>query len=369
MQKKSEILMIGPAPGGRGGMASVIDVYFTQGLFETWPMRFLPTHKEGGRWLKLWTGVYAFCAVLVGLARHRVLALHIHVAQRTSFFRKAIFALLAAALRTPYLFHMHGSEFREFYAGGSVFTRVLVRWVLRHARAVISLSGSWRTWVLSIEPAARVVVIHNPIAVASAAVDFPPQGGESTILFLGRLGQRKGIYDLLQALVQVQKRVPGVKLVCGGDGELDEVRAKAAALGIADNVAVVGWITGEAKQKLMKEAAVYVLPSYNEGLPMAILEAMAAGIPVVASDVGGIPDAIDDGIDGFLVPAGNIELLCSRLEGLLMDAELRHKIGRNGQLKAQRKFAAAVVFEHLGELYREIGCVPHNAATRSTVSQ
>lgn len=350
--------MLGPAPTGRGGMASVIDVYLSQGLFRTWPIRFLPTHREGGRWVKLWTGIYAFFLVSLYLVRRKALALHIHVAQRTSFFRKAAFALLAYVFRTPYLFHMHGSEFREFYAGSSVFTRSLIRWVLRHAWTVISLSDSWRSWVLSIEPTARVVVVHNPIAIDSEIVGAERKAGEPNVLFLGRLGQRKGIYDLLQAMVQVREKVPAAKLVCGGDGEINEVRAKAVQLGLEGCVSVVGWVSGETKQALVKEAAVYVLPSYNEGLPMAILEAMAEGIPVVASNVGGIPDAIDDGIDGFLIPPGDVDLLRERLTALLMDSNLRQRIGLNGQLKAQKKFAAAVVFGNLGNLYREVGGLP-----------
>ena len=350
--------MIGPAPTGRGGMASVVDVYFSQGLLETWPVRFLPTHREGGRLRKLWTGVYTFLVVFLCLVRRRVFALHIHVAQRTSFYRKTLFALLATAFRTPYLFHMHGSEFREFYAGSSGLVRVLIRWVLRRAWAVITLSESWRTWVLTVAPGARVVVIYNPIAVDDALVRTEGSAERLNILFLGRLGQRKGIYDLLQAMVRLRERLPGVRLVCGGDGEIDEVRARAVALGIEDSVAVVGWITGAAKQDLLEQASVYVLPSYNEGLPMAILEAMAAGIPVVASNVGGIPDAIEDGVDGFLIPPGDIELLSKRLEALLLDPHFGRLIGLRGQQKAQKKFAAVVIFEALGELYRELGCPP-----------
>ena len=361
MPKQLQILMIGPAPTGRGGMASVIDVYMSQGLFEAWPVRFLPTHREGGRILKLWTGIYAFAAVLWSLLRRRVAALHIHVAQRTSFFRKAIFAGLATVFGTPFLFHMHGSEFREFYAGASTATRLLIRWVLRRAWAVISLSESWRAWVLSVEPRAKVIVIYNPIAVGNPVARAAEEVGHPNILFLGRLGQRKGIYDLLQAMVWLLEKLPGAQLVCGGDGEIEEVRAKAAALGIANNVSVVGWVTGAAKQELLQHASVYVLPSYNEGLPMAILEAMAAGIPVVASDVGGIPDAIDNGVDGFLVSPGNAEQLGNCLESLLIDPDLRRRIGLRGQLKARQKFAAAVIFENLGQVYRDLGCSPRVA--------
>src|SRR5205814_3990716 len=125
------------------------------------------------------------------------------------------------------------------------------------------------------------------------------------ILFLGKLAPSKGIFDLLEAVAALRPDAADVRLVCAGDGDRIAVARYAERLGIADAVKFTGWVGPSGKRALLENAAVFALPSYDETLPMSVLEAMSAGVPVVASPVGGISEVVVDGVSGFLVAPGD----------------------------------------------------------------
>jgi glycosyltransferase involved in cell wall biosynthesis len=137
--------------------------------------------------------------------------------------------------------------------------------------------------------------------------------------------------------------------------------ARAAELGLSDDVEVLGWVSGAAKQRVLAEGTIYVLPSYAEGLPISVLEAMEAGMPVVATAVGGIPDAIEDGAEGFLVSPGDINSLVNRISQLLQDSDLRSRMGLAAKMKVATFFSPASVLPQIEALYRALGAVPQDS--------
>ena len=121
---------------------------------------------------------------------------------------------------------------------------------------------------------------------------------------------------------------------------------------------VLGWVSGAAKERELAQATIYVLPSYAEGLPMGVLEAMAAGTPTIATTVGGIPDAIEDEVTGFLVEPGDIQTLTERIAQLLADAELRSRFAVAARAKIVSTFSADAVLAQLERLYGKLGAQP-----------
>jgi glycosyltransferase involved in cell wall biosynthesis len=223
---------------------------------------------------------------------------------------------------------------------------------------VIALSENWRGYLARIVPAARIVVVPNMVdgAAVQAGIEASGQArSPNGILFLGEIGKRKGIYDLVCVLAQVAAAHPAAHLVAGGSGELDEVRRLARDLGVEASLELPGWVAGEEKLRRLAEASVYVLPSYNENLPVSILEAMAAGLPVVSTRVGGIPDAVRHGVDGFLVEPGAKEDLAEHVLRLLHDPGLRERMGASGRRRALEQFAPAAVLAPLEQIYAAIG--------------
>jgi glycosyltransferase involved in cell wall biosynthesis len=352
MPKKS-ILMIGTSLCTHGGVSTVVGVLKAGGLFERCEVEYVATHCDGGIATKLIVALSGWTRFLNKLAGRRVALLHVHMASRVSFWRKSLFILPAFVLRIPVVVHLHGGEFHKFYGyESSAFAQWMIQLVFKHAHKVIVLSTSWREWILEQFPEAKVAIVYNSVFLPER---FPFPGRDpDLLLFLGRLGKGKGVFDLIEALARLVIIYPNIKLVLGGDGQLEVVRAHAASLGIATNVKILGWINNQDKYDLLARSSMYVLPSYNEGLPMSVLEAMAAGLPVVSTLVGGIPEAVTDGVEGYLISPGNVTALTDRLGCLLRNENLRRSMGEAARLKVEMNFSVERIVPQIEEIYREL---------------
>ncbi len=345
--------MLGTDMRSPGGMTAVARAYLAGGLFDQWPLRYLATYHKSGAANKLGTAGLALLRFLGWLLTGRVAAVHAHVAARGSFWRKSVFLLLGRMASVPTFFHLHDGSFPAWYAARRPCVQAVVRWVLRRMDRVLVLTEGWRAQIVAIEPQARILVLGNPVSPPSRA--SRPVPGE--VLFLARLWRDKGIYDLLEAGAQLVERHPALRLVCAGDGELAQVQACAQGLGLADRVILTGWVDGPTKDALFASASVFVLPSYYEGLPVGVLEAMAWGVPVLASEVGGIPEAL--GTEGGLMfRAGDVAGLVTQLDRLLGDADLRHRLAEVGRLRVDEHFACDKVLAALGAIYADLGLKP-----------
>jgi glycosyltransferase involved in cell wall biosynthesis len=196
--------------------------------------------------------------------------------------------------------------------------------------------------------------MFNPVALPPTVAPWPARQAGS-VLFLGKLGKAKGVDDLLQACAELTQRCPSLHLALGGDGDRSAVQQQADALGVARHVELLGWVQGEQKTRLLNSCRIYVLPSYFEGLPMSILEAMASGVPVIATAIGGIPEAIQDGVEGYLLAPGDVQGLADRIARLLADDALAQRMGAAGRSKVERQFSTAAVMPRLEQIYTDLG--------------
>lgn len=353
---KSEIqrvLMLGTGLDTPGGMTSVVRTLKETGLFDSVGGVYVPTYI-GPRYLSqiivLSRALFVF---LFLLTLGRVSFVHANSASRGSFWRKSIFCGIANIFSVPYVFHIHSGEFPLFYEREcGTFAKWWVRRTLRNAVTVVCLTKAWKSRFSAIEPRARLVVIGNPVFVPA---NLPPLRELAVnVLFLGRLRQKKGIFDLVRAWPSVLKKCPQLRLIVAGDDGEDAVMACAAELGVADSIDVIGWVDGEAKMKILAKADIFVLPSYFEGLPVGLLEAMALGIPIVSTSVGGIPDLIEDRVHGLLVPPGDLSALGDAIGKLGSDVGLRVTMREAAYKRAQEHYSLPVIHASFRELYREI---------------
>jgi glycosyltransferase involved in cell wall biosynthesis len=351
---KQVVMLSTSAPGG---MAQVVENLRSTGLFERHQIRVISTHDQGNSWkrLRLLIRAYAeFCSLLIG---GHVSVVHAHVAMRGSFWRKSVFLTTARLFRRPTIVHLHGSDFEPFYENEcGTMRRAIVRSIFRQARAVVVLSEKWRSYISKLEPRARVVVVHNFVDLPAIRASVEYSGvsrSDNTILFLGEIGQRKGIYDLIKAMPSILRRCPDALLVAGGSGELEQVENCARKAGVEHAVSLPGWISGEEKLRALSRAAIYVLPSYYENFPVSILEAMAAGLPVVSTSVGGIPDMIRDGHEGYLVAPGEVVALAEAVGRLLSDRSLRRQLGEQARLRIATRFSSEDAINAFSALYGE----------------
>ena len=163
-------------------------------------------------------------------------------------------------------------------------------------------------------------------------VSPPSSSPPVKFLFLGRIGERKGAFDLIKAfslLPEGEKN--NSELIMAGDGDLEEARNLVDHLNVSDQITFPGWIDTEERDRLLDQGSVFVLPSYNEGLPLSMLEAMAWGLPVIVTPVGGISEIVHDGENGLVVEPSNIEQLSGAMESLIVNEDLRTSLGDQGR--------------------------------------
>jgi len=242
--------------------------------------------------------------------------------------------------KIPYVVTLHGSDvpgynearpFSELYK----ITRPLARAVWRAAGRVVAVTASLGEWAREIEPAAPIEVIPN--GVDTRRFSSSPEGTREVgrILLVGRLIPLKGHAVFLRAMARVRKRWSGplsVEVV-GAGPELERLRHEARSLGLLDIVEIAGFVPFEELPSRYERAALFVMPSLSEALPLAVLEAMAAGLPVVASRVGGIPEALA-GVDALLVPPGDEVALAEAIIAVLSDPGRARNMARECRTKA-----------------------------------
>jgi glycosyltransferase involved in cell wall biosynthesis len=348
--------MVGTHVGTMGGIATVVRQYLSAGLFDRFHGVYVATHRDGTWLVKAMTALRGWSMVLWQLVLFRPALVHVHMSSRASFWRKAVVCLMADALRCPYLVHMHGSEFMRFYEteAGPRSKRFIGR-ILRRATLVLALSEEWSRDLSRICPDARIQVLPNAVAVPND-IDSGARAEEGDeVLFLGRIGQRKGTFDLLEAFAEIAADHPKSRLVCAGDGDVEGLRRRAQELGLQDRVTCPGWLSREETAGRLRSAALFALPSYAEGLPMALLEAMSWGLPVIATPVGGIPQVILTGENGLLVQPGDVRGLSSALSRLLGDRDLRRRLGQQALETIMTSYSLEASLSQLAGIYRRLG--------------
>jgi glycosyltransferase involved in cell wall biosynthesis len=284
---------------------------------------------------------------------------HLHTSQGIAWFKDTVFVLMAKAFGCCVVLHMHGGHFVELYNGSTPLVQLHTRKVLGLADAVIEVSAERKRRLAHIAPKERVLTFRNCIDVGAADLPFRNRSTDGArALFLGVVGPSKGTYDLLEALARLKSNGCSLQLWVAGDeereGELARARTQRQELDLRDVCQLVGTVRGEEKARLLREASLFVLPSYQEALPMSILEAMAAGLPVIATPVGGVPEVIRDGYNGFLVPSGDVDALAEKLTILVGDSDLRQVMGRHSREIAEQQLDVKPYVSRLVALYESL---------------
>ena len=345
----AKILMVGPDLSLHGGIVSVVQGYLDGGL---------PEACDGFEYLGTGVGSSKLgksIAFARALARYeRVMPsydiVHLHISARGSYKRKSIMARMAHKAGKYVILHNHDGEFEKaFEEGGDTYRRD-VRKTFGIADRVVVLSEEWRNYFTeNVCDPEKVTVVHNGVKVP----DCPCSPYvHHDVLFLARLDARKSPDVLLRASKELLSRFPDTKVVFGGDGEVEKYKSLATELGIADRCEFHGWVAGAEREELFGRAAVFCLPSQYEGLPMSVLEAMARGIPTVATPVGGIPQVINDGVNGVLIPVDNYQALAVALNHLLESSELRKEMGSLGRKKILSSFDINLLLSEILDIYR-----------------
>ena len=346
------ILMCGSSLTVKGGMVSVVKNYLEYEGWDDYRIIYVPTHIEKNKYALMLFFGWAYVKILFFILTRHIDIAHLHMAERGSFYRKAFLVRTLNFFGVKTILHHHGAEFELFYESLSDKQKKYVSDILEKADLNVVLSRRLVSMVADKAPAAKIEVLYNAVPVYG---HNPFNTNAKNILFLGRLGKRKGVYDLLDALLILNNRMnEDVKVYLCGDGDVEAVTVKVAQMGLEHRIAHIGWINNVKREEFLKNTMINVLPSYNEGLPMKILETMSYGIPNISTDIASIPEVINDGVNGFLITPGDVESLAARIWTLLSDSSLQKDFSDAAYNFIKDNFSLKNNIEHLKKIYENL---------------
>jgi glycosyltransferase involved in cell wall biosynthesis len=343
-----------PLGGGMFRVAGYLIQSQTPGLdANAAQLRPLDTRGGASAAFSMWVLLTALLKLVQGRLAGRLAGVHVNMGERLSLFRKGAVVVACHLLRVPVVLHLH-AQMQPFYRKLPTALQGLTRWVFSLAASVVVIGPAARRFVTQElrVPADRVEVVINGVPEPIEPRRPATPGGPHRVLFLGNLSQSKGVGDLLQALARLRSLTPGLHVTFAGGGDVAGYQAQARKLGLDSLVRFEGWCDQRQVARLLAASDVLVLPSYDEVLPLVILEALAHGVAVVCTPVGEIPSLLTDGVDACYVRPGDVDSIAAGLQRVLREPQLRETLGRNGRALYQRQFSLPQFFANIARIHQ-----------------
>jgi glycosyltransferase involved in cell wall biosynthesis len=341
-----------------GGMFKVAD-YLLQSQLENCAagyaqLRALDTRGGGSAGMSFVVLIQAMFTLIKGKLSGELAGVHVNMAERLSLFRKGVIIALCKALNIPVVLHLHAAQLHHFYRRLPNLLQGLTRWFFSLANTCVVLGQSSQRFVID-----ELHVAPEKVAIVINGVPAPelPKKHRSdakfNLLFLGNLSERKGVSDLLRALSNPVFDSQHLAVTIAGGGDIAHYQQLAQQLGIADLVDFTGWADQAQAAELLSKANALILPSYDEGLPLVILEAMAASVAVICTPVGEIPSVLTDQLNACFVTPGDSASITVTIQRLINDPELRLKLQQNGRDVYLREFCMARFFANIASIHQQ----------------
>ena len=360
MSKKSRLIFLAcPWHPLGGGMFKVTD-YLVQhqahGAGDA-ELRPLDTRGGGSVLLSLYFLPKAMLTLLWHQINGRLAGVHVNMAERASAVRKGLLVVFARLIGARVLIHLHAAQLHLVYRALPGPLQALLRWVFSLAHEVLVLGTASRAFVLDelqCRPERVRIVINGVPAPKCIRRGEEVAGRPFRILFVGNLSERKGVSDLLTAFTQLGKPNTTWHVTLAGGGDVEGYRRRARDLGLGGNVEFIGWAHQTQVADLMANADVLVLPSYDEGLPLVILEALAMGLAVICTPVGEIPGIFVDGRDVLFVPPGDSKAITAALQRLIAEPDLRRSLEVRGCAYHRQAFSIEAFFLAVAQAHQRV---------------
>ena len=333
-----------------GGISAVVQ-YWNENIED---LQYYATWKLGGTATRAWWFGKSFVEIIFRLLTDKKIRIvHLHFAADGSFWRKEKLLRMAKCFGKKVVMHCHSSRFKDFYAERSDDGKRHIVDTLNKADVLIALSESWKEWFISVGVvASKIVVLHNITAEPQERPACKVNDGKVHMLFMGELGKRKGVFDIIRGLAKHTDELEGkLEFRIGGNTNEDRLMREIEERGLQNIVRFEGWVAGEKKIDLLNWANLFILPSFNEGLPISILEAMSYKMPIISSPVGGIPEVVKDGVNGAIVTPGNDDEIFAAIKKYLDDRTLLSTQGEES-FKVVQTYLPDYVMNDLRHIYK-----------------
>lgn len=348
-----KVLMVGVSPKNKGGMWTVVENYINNEKFvEKTNLKYISTITKTNIVFKCLYSFFAIKKVAKELKNNNYDIIHIHMSERGSVTRTGIIAKIAKKYNTKIVIHMHGAEFQTWYENLNETKRKKVRSVLNMADRILILGNYWSKFINSlVNDKDKINVLYNSVLVPSSN---NYNSNSKNILFLGLVGRRKGIFDIIESIKILKDKNYRFKLLVYGPDETTGFNDIIENNGLDDYIEYRGWLRAEAKEDVFNDILVNLLPSYNEGLPMTILETMSYGIPNISTNVAAIPEVVNNS-NGYLIEPGDIKKIASSIEDALNNdmklksdkayTEIKNNFSLDAHIKKLLKIYESVIKE------------------------
>jgi glycosyltransferase involved in cell wall biosynthesis len=291
--------------------------------------------------------------IFLEASRGRLAVVHLNLAERGSVYRKAVLLAATKMVGGRVLLHLHAAQIVQFHGSMGSAGRYMLRWMFRSADHCVVLGEFWRRWVIDtfeVRPN-RIGIVYNGVPATKPTPRTTSKDGRFQLLFVGNLLERKGVKDLLRAFATQAIKARDIHLTMAGGGPVDTYRAMAAELGIADRVTFTGWLSQDDARTLMVYSDALILPAYDEGLPLVILEALASRTPVICTPVGSIPEVLQDRHTALFVAPGDENGIADAIATLIDRPQLRADLSAAGEALYDRLFTMEAFAASVGSLY------------------
>ena len=346
----SKVLFLGVSKKTKGGMTAVLVSY--DKYIEN--MRFIPTWMLGNKAVKSWYALQALVRTWFLLTfDKRIKIVHIHGAANASFERCKLFINLAKKCGKKVILHEHAADFVEYFDGAD--DKQAITDMLQKCDVLIVLSQSWKEYFASIGmDDSKIHVLNNIVSPPELLPEKHVADGKLHLMYMGEISKRKGGFDLLQAIADNKDYFKNKLVLRMGGNEVDgDIKTFIKEHGLESFVSYEGWIAGQKKIDCLNWEDVYILPSYNEGLPIAILEAMAYSHPVISTPVGGIPEVIETGKNGMLVQPGDTKAIADAIKYYIENPDVI-KVHGGSAYQVVQNFFPERVFYDLKKIYEKV---------------
>lgn len=369
MIKKPKILIIGPLPPPSGGMATSVYNLLNSHLKDAYDLLILDitgyrTRKKKNYFPIFSYQLFLFFKLFYLLLLKRPAIVHVQVASFLYFYIIAIDIMLSKLLKRKVIFHLRGCRFKDFYKNSPHIGKLFIKFILKTSDRIIALSQIWMQFISAIiEDANKVIIIPNSVDCVkfrqfeNKKLKMGFSKDDLMVLFVGSIGQRKGAFDLVQCIPRITSDIRNLKFIFLGREEFRGEKEKLDNLIKAEkltNVFSLGEVSGQEKIDYYLSSDIFVLPSHAENFPNSLLEAMASGLPVVASDVGAVDEIIRDGENGFLIKPKDIDAIAEKISILSKDNILRSSMGKKNLELVRNNYDLPKVMQEIGSLYKSL---------------
>ena len=342
------ILMVGPHKDKvNGGMSTVIKEYTNSNYLKEFDIKNIHTVVPGSKVKKILYGLNSMVVMSYYLAFKKIDLVHIHTASGKSFFRKSIFIKIANKFNKKIILHIHGGAFEDVYLSADDSTKYKITQNLNKCEKIVVLSKAWKNKIEKMTDS-EIVVINNSVNVNE---DNSYNVNSKKILFIGRIEKDKGIFDFIEMARELAQNDDSIKFTICGDGELEQTKQLIEKYNLQDKFELLGWVSKQEVERELKDTMIFILPSYKEAMPMAILESMSCGVPTIATNVGSIPEVIKDMENGRTFVPGDIKNLVNITKEMIENQKLRENYSNKSFKDIKENYSNEVNHKKLKDLY------------------